>query len=31
VQRNLNRYAINEYYPQLSQLLVVAPAPAASR
>jgi SAM-dependent methyltransferase len=25
VLRNLNHYAINEYYPQLSQLLVVAP------
>ena len=31
VQRNLNRYATNEYYPQLSQLLVVAPVRAASR
>jgi SAM-dependent methyltransferase len=25
VLRNLNHYAINEYYPQLSQLLVIAP------
>ena len=28
VLRNLNHYAINEYYPQLSQLLVIAPTRA---